>query len=150
MKLKNQTILDLVNNGLLNTTEHDVPAADAYKAYKFRKAIEKACNAIVEKDRDLPKAAGIEDGKESTEEQKARVAELRAALYNDETELDGNIVPMSWESFHALSNENRKVAVQITTGEMGADGSPKIATVYVDVFRVCETLLEGVLFKAED
>lgn len=143
MKLKNQTIINLVNNGLLNTTEHDVPAADAYKAYKFRKAIEKACNEIVEKDRDLPKAAGVEDGEEPTEEQKARIAELRSALYNDETELDGNIVPMSWESFHALSAENRKVPVQVQDGD-------KYATIYVDVFRACEGMLDGVLFKVEE
>ena len=69
MKLKNNEIIALVNAGLLNTTEHDVPAADAYKSYKFRKAVDKAFNAIVEKDRELPKTAGVENGKEPTEEQ---------------------------------------------------------------------------------
>lgn len=150
MKLKNNIIISLVNAGLLNTTEHDVPAADAYKSYKFRKAVEKAFNAIAEKDRELPKTAGVEDGKEATEEQNKKIAELRVALYNDETELDGNIVPMGWEGYHALSNENKRTAVQVPTGEKNEDGSPKFVTQYSDVFRVCENLLEGVLFKEED
>lgn len=147
MKLKNNEIIALVNAGLLNTTEHDVPAADAYKSYKFRKAVDKAFNAIAEKDRDLPKTAGVEGGKEPTEEQTKKIIELRTALYNDETELEGNIVPMSWEGFHALANENKRTAIQMPTGEKNEDGSPKFVTQFVDVFRVCEGILDGVLFK---
>lgn len=150
MKLKNNEIIALVNAGLLNTTEHDVPAADAYKSYKFRKAVEKAFNAIAEKDRELTKTAGVEDGKEPTEEQTKKIAELRVALYNDETELEGNIVPMSWEGFHALANENKRTAIQMPTGEKNEDGAPKFATQFVDTFRACEGILDGVLFKAEE
>ena len=150
MKLKNNEIIAMVNAGMLNTTEHDVPAADAYKSYKFRKAVEKAFNAIAEKDRDLPKTAGVEDGKEPTEEQTKKIIELRIALYNDETELEGNVVPMSWEGFHALANENKRTAIQIPTGEKNEDGSPKFATQFVDTFRACEDILDGILFKAEE
>lgn len=150
MKLKNSEILALVNMGLLNTTEHDVPAADAYKAYKFRKAVDKAFDAIAEKDRELPKTAGVEDGKKPTEEQNKKIAELRDALYNDESELEGNIVPMSWEGFHALANENKRTAVQVPMGEVNEDGSQKFVTQFVDVFRACEDILDGVLFKAEE
>lgn len=150
MKLKNSEILALVNMGLLNTTEHDVPAADAYKAYKFRKAVDKACDAIAEKDRELPKTAGVEDGKDPTEEQNKKIAELRDALYNDETELEGNIVPMSWEGFHALANENKRTAVQVPMGEVNEDGSQKFVTQFVDTFRACEDILDGILFKAEE
>lgn len=149
MKLKNNEIIALVNAGLLNTTEHDVPAADAYKSYKFRKAVEKAFNAIAEKDRELPKTAGVEDGKEPTEEQTKKIVELRVALYNDETELEGNIVPMSWEGFHALANENKRTAIQVPAG-LREDGSTKFITQFVDTFRACEGILEGILFKAED
>lgn len=149
MKLKNNEIIALVNAGLLNTTEHDVPAADAYKSYKFRKAVEKAFNAIAEKDRELPKTAGVEDGKELTEEQTKKIIELRTALYNDETELEGNIVPMSWEGFHALANENKRTAIQVPAG-LREDGSTKFITQFVDTFRACEGILEGILFKAED
>ena len=149
MKLKNNEIIALVNAGLLNTTEHDVPAADAYKSYKFRKAVDKAFNAIAEKDRELPKTAGVEAGKEPTEEQTKKIIELRTALYNDETELEGNIVPMSWEGFHALANENKRTAIQVPAG-LREDGSTKFITQFVDTFRACEGILEGILFKAED
>lgn len=149
MKLKNNEIIALVNAGLLNTTEHDVPAADAYKSYKFRKAVEKAFNAIAEKDRELPKTAGVEDGKEPTDEQTKKIIELRTALYNDETELEGNVVPMSWEGFHALANENKRTAIQVPAG-LREDGSTKFITQFVDTFRACEGILEGILFKAED
>ena len=149
MKLKNNEIIALVNAGLLNTTEHDVPAADAYKSYKFRKAVEKAFNAIAEKDRELPKTAGVEVGKEPTEEQTKKIVELRVALYNDETELEGNIVPMSWEGFHALANENKRTAIQVPAG-LREDGSTKFITQFVDTFRACEGILEGILFEAED
>ena len=148
MKLTNNKIISLVNTGLLNTTEHDVPAEDAYKSYKFRKAIEKAFKAIAEKDGEIPKTAGVEDGKKPTKEQE--IIELRQQLYNDETELEGNIVPMSWAGFHALSNENKKTAVQVATDENNEDGSPKMVTRFVDVFRSCESLLDGVLFKADE
>ena len=150
MKLKNTTILSLVNMGLLNTTEHDVPAEDAYKSYKFRKAIEKAFRDLADKDKELPKTAGVEEGKDPTEAQAKKIIELRQALYNDETELEGNIIPMSWAGYHALSNENKRTAVQVPTGEKNDDGSPKTVTQFVDVFRACEGLLDGVLFKGDD
>ena len=150
MKLKNTTIIALVNNGLLNTTEHDVPAADAYKAYKFRRAVEKAFNAIAEKDKELPAAAGVEKDKEPTGEQAKRIAELRTELYNDESDLGDNIIPMSWESFHVLANENKRVMMQVPTGETDDKGQPRFMPRQVDVFRACEGLLEGVLFKAAE
>ena len=150
MKLANNKILTLVNLGLLQTTEHDVPAEDAYKSYKFRKAIEKAFRDLADKDKELPKTAGVEEGKDPTEAQAKKIIELRQALYNDETELEGNIIPMSWAGFHALSNENKRTAVQVPTGEKNDDGSPKTVTQFVDVFRACEGLLDGVLFKGDD
>ena len=172
MKLKNTTILSLVNMGLLNTTEHDVAAEDAYKSYKFRKAIEKASKVIDEKRAELVKTAGIEDGAKFDERRKELAGKIRSEkeqkeldelneklkkfeeLYNelmkDESDLGDNIIPMSWAGFHALSNENKRTAVQVPTGEKNEDGSPKMETRFVDVFRACESLLDGVLFKADE
>lgn len=172
MKLQNNKILTLVNLGLLQTTEHDVPAEDAYKSYKFRKAIEKANKAIEEKRQELVKTAGIEDGAKFDERRKELAAktrsekeqkeldelneklkkfeELHNELMKDESDLGENIIPMSWAGFHALSNENKRTAVQIPTGEKNEDGSPKMATQFVDVFRACEGLLDGVLFKGDE
>ena len=135
--MKNYQIINLVNNGLLNTTEHDVPAADAYKAYKFRKAVRKAYDAIAEKEKELVEA----------EKDAQRLAELRMALYNDDSEVE--VVPMSWESYHLLAKENKATPYQVPAGQ-NEDGSPKFETKHIDFFRVFEDALEGVLFKEEE
>lgn len=142
MKVEIVKILTLINNGVLNTTEHDVPAADAYKASKFRRELKKAFDEIVEKEKALAETAGIDLNKtdEATEEQKNRFAELRAEMLKDEMEL--NVKPMPYESFHALAKENRQVPVQLP----GADG--KSVTINVDPFRNCEDILEGILWTA--
>lgn len=140
MKVANNLIIALVNSGLLSTTEHDVPAADAYKVYKFRKAVGKAYNELAEKEKDFPKEAGVEDGKEPNEEQTKRITELRIEMLNDEGDL-GDIKKMGYESFHALAAENKKTPIQIPV-----DG--KAVTQYIDIFRAFEERLEGVLWEA--
>ena len=142
MKVEIVKIITLVNNGVLNTTEHDVPAADAYKASKFRRELKKAFDEVVEKEKALAETAGIDLNKtdEATEDQKNRFAELRAEMLKDEMEL--NVKPMPYESFHALAKENRQVPVQLP----GADG--KSVTINVDPFRNCEDILENILWTA--
>lgn len=172
MRIKNHLILALSGNGLENTTNHDVPVKDAYKAFRFKDAIMKAAAEIEKKREGLVKEAGIEDGSEfdaklkelrsvaePTEEQKNELAELEGKLrkfqdlwkelMDDETELDG-VKTMSYESFHALSKENRNTRVSVPTGEKGKDGSPKFATVFVDVFDMFAGDLEGILWTAPE
>lgn len=152
MKLKNNIIISLVNLGISATTEHDVPVKDAYKAYAFRHAIEKANKDLDDKRQGLVKSAGIEDGQkfdermkelrkkgELTEVEKGELNEMEGKLkkfndlYNellvDETELEG-VKVMAYESYHALAKENR-----------GKEGKP-------DIFSLLAGELEGVLWEA--
>lgn len=152
MKLKNNIIISLVNLGISATTEHDVPVKDAYKAYAFRHAIEKAHKDLEDKRQGLVKSAGIEDGQkfdermkelrkkgELTEEEKGELAEMEGKLkkfndlynelLNDESEI-GNIKAMAYESYHALAKENR-----------GKEGKP-------DIFSILQGELEGILWEA--
>lgn len=155
MKLKNNIIISLMNLGISATTEHDVPVKDAYKAYAFRHAIEKAHKDLEDKRQGLVKSAGIEDGqkfdermkelrklaKENnlSEEEQKEFAEMEEKLnkfndlYNellaDESEI-GNIKVMSYESYHALAKENR-----------GKEGKP-------DIFSLLAGELEGILWEA--
>ena len=152
MKLKNNIIISLVNLGISATTEHDVPVKDAYKAYAFRHAIEKANKDLEDKRQGLVKSAGIEDGQkfdermkelrkkgELTEKEKGELAEMTGKLnkfnelynelLNDESEI-GNIKVMSYESYHALAKENR-----------GKEGKP-------DIFSLLQGELEGMLWEA--
>lgn len=152
MKLRNNIIISLMNLGISATTEHDVPVKDAYKAYAFRHAIEKANKDLDEKRQGLVKSAGIEDGQKFdermkelnkkdklTEAEKKELVEMEGKLkkfndlYNellsDETELEG-VKVMAYESYHALAKENR-----------GKEGKP-------DIFSLLAGELEGVLWEA--
>ncbi len=133
MKLKNSDILRLVNCGLLNTTEHDVPAGQAVYAFKFRRAVGKALGELAEQETELTK--GVKD--------EAKREELIRALHAEETDL-GEIKQMDLESFLILAAENRRTPVH----KVGANGAPG-STSYVDTFRVCEDLLAGVLYNNE-
>lgn len=128
--MKNQLIIVLVNCGLLATTEHSVPAKDAYKVYKFRRECGKAYDELAKRERDFAESAGVEG--EPTPEQAQRIAELRAEMLADESEI--NVTPMPYESFHALANENKETL---------APNGQKI-----DIFRVFEEDLEGILWVA--
>lgn len=142
MKLQNSIIIALGNSGLLSTTEHDVPAKDAYKVYKFRKAVGKAYSDLAEREKDFPKSAGVEEGKEPTDEQLSRIQELHTEMLNDETDL-GDIKTMGYESYHILANENRRTPVQIPEGD-------QVVTRFVDIFRVFQEALEGVLWEENE
>ena len=157
MKLKNTTILALINQGLQSTTEHDVPVKDAYKAIRFRAAVDKANKDIGEKRNELVKSAGIEDGQkfdermkelraiqEPTEEQKQELSgmqeklkkfeDLYKELLNDESELEG-VKAMPYESYHILAKENKAVKIPGTE-------------VSIDLFSVFAGELDGVLWEA--
>lgn len=152
MNLKNSVILSLINMGIAATTEHDVPVKDAYKAYAFRHAVEKAGKDLDDKRAGLVKSAGIEEPEKfdarmkelraitnRTEEQEAELTEMTGKLskfnelykelLEDETELSG-VKVMSYESYHALAKENR-----------GKEGRP-------DIFSIMQGELEGVLWEA--
>lgn len=148
MKLKNSTIIALCNAGILNTTEHEVPVKDAYKAFRFRKSLQKAIGGILEKEKDLHIAAGIDPNnmEAATEEQKKRFEELYAEFLNDEVEIEAKT--MSYESFHALACENKQVKLQVPV--ITSDGKQVTKTIFADPFRECEDLLEGVLWSAPE
>lgn len=128
MKLKISLLIALCNSGLLNTTEHDVHVVDAYKASKFRREVGKAIKDVIAREQELIKEAG---------DDAARRKELLDAYHGDE--IDIPVTPMSYESFHALSKENRAVRVYDDSGKLLA---------ICDPFRDFEGDLEGVLWLA--
>lgn len=142
--MKNIDILNLANTGILSITANDLDSAQAYKVLKFKKAVRKAFEAIIESERDILKEAGIEDGqafdKERNElrengsnperlaeldKQFSRFMELRNNLYKEDVELDCKVMP--YEQFHILQKENKEV-----------QGKP---------LNVFEDVLEGVLWE---
>ena len=143
--MKHIDILNLTNAGVLAITANDLDAAHAYKVLKFKKAIKKAFESIMESEREILKESGIEDAvafdkerkeliesgsnKERLDElnkQLSRVIELRGNLYKEEVELDCKTIP--FEQFHLLQCENKDLA-----------NKP---------LNAFEDLLEGVLWEA--
>ena len=128
--MKNADIVSLVNGGIQNITALTLPAAQSYKVYKFKRAIDAAYNAIVDAQKDILKQAGIEDLqefqkrhkelsdiKERTSEEQAELdslvkkdedaGKLVQELYGDTTNLDVKAMP--YEDWHNLQAENKDV-----------------------------------------
>lgn len=143
--MKTIDIITLANAGILAITANDLDAAHAYKVLKFKKAIKKAFESIMESEREILKETGIEDAVAFDKERKeltvsasdkkrleelnkqlSRVLELRDNLYKEEVELDCKTIP--FEQFHALQQENKDL-----------ERKP---------LNTFEDLLEGVLWEA--
>lgn len=156
MKLKNYIIKNLVDNGLENTTDHDLSAAHAYKVFKFRDEVAKANKEVDEKRVKLVKDIIGDGGEfekkrdelsklaERTEEQQkeldglnaklTKFNELYVELMNDESELNVKTIP--FEEYHLLARENKKTPVM--TGGKEA---------YIDFFTVFRSVLKGILWE---
>lgn len=130
--MRNADIIRLTEGGIQNIATTTLPAAQAYKVYKFKRAVEKAANAIIEAHKDILKQAGIEDLKEfqkrykeltdikeRTESEQAEfeslvkkdenAGKLVEELYEDTTELDVKAIP--YEDWHNLQAENKDIKV---------------------------------------
>ena len=68
--MKNIDIINLANGGILAITANDLDAAHAYKVIKFKKAVKKAFESIVESEKEILKEAGIEDAQAFDKERK--------------------------------------------------------------------------------
>ena len=145
--MKTIDILNLTDAGILSITANDLDAAHAYKVLKFKKAVKKAFESVMESEREILKEAGIEDAVAFDKERKeliesgsnpkrleemnkqlSRVLELRSNLYKEDVELDCKTIP--FEQFHTLQCENKDL-----------DHKP---------LNTFEEVLEGVLWSAPE
>ena len=114
MKIKNQLVLALVSNGVLNITATALNASQAYKIIKFRREVRKAFDELSEKEKDFIKDLGLEIGEngklEGKEDDIKKFGEFQQALYEDEVEL-GDIKAMPYDAWHELQKENKALAI---------------------------------------
>lgn len=114
--MKNSDIIAAVQGGFLQSTANTLPASEAYKHGKLRRALKKAYEALAEAQKEMIKDEGVEDynallreyAEKKSDEAKAkieRIGELLAKSGEDDTPLEG-VVPLSWENWHALRAEN--------------------------------------------
>ena len=156
--MKKSEIIALVNNGLLNATQHELSTAHSYKVFKLKSEVRKKFTAIGEDEDALRKECGIEDAtefdkrmnelraiKDPTDKEKKElkamvkqatdyVAKLKI-LHDEDVALEG-IKTMPYSEWVLLQKENRTIEF------MGRK---------VDVFSgIAEDLLYGVLWVAPD
>lgn len=113
MKLKNNIIVALVNNGALNITANGLDAGQAYKVIKFRRAIQKAFEALLEAEKAIIADCGLEIGEKGvlngSDESKEKFGKLRTELYADEAEI-GEVKSLPYADWHKLKGENKGLA----------------------------------------
>ena len=113
MKIKNQLVLALVSNGVLNITAITLDASEAYKIVKFRREVKKAFDELSEKEREFIRDLGLEIGEngklEGKDEDIRKFGEFQKALYEDDAEL-GDIKAMPFDAWHDLQKENKVLA----------------------------------------
>ena len=126
--MKNADIVALMNGGIQNITSVTLPSSQAYKVYKFKRAIEVAYNSIVDSQKGILKQVGIDDLqefqkrykelsdiKERTSDEQSEfeslvkkdndAGKLVQELYGDTTNLDVKALP--YEDWHNLQAENK-------------------------------------------
>ena len=128
--MKKVDIITLINCGILSMTAHDLKPAQAYKAFKLKKEVEKAFKDIQEEQKGIREDNGLTDELENkvkgiieklnmrssvTEEEKQEVLaynELQrkvSSLYREanKVEVALEIKPIPYEDWRKLQEENR-------------------------------------------
>lgn len=154
--MKNLDLVFMLNSGILDITNHELPASSAYKVVKFRSAVNKTFKKIQGLEEDILKDVGIEDPqvlnkrlkelnaiKNRTEEQEAELNELctkrdrynklREDMLQEKLTLE-NVETISYEDWHTLRKENKPKK----------DGGQDPLNNYV------ENLLEDILWAAPE
>ena len=126
--MKKIDILNLLNLGFGQVTNHNLPVEHAYKVVKMRKALSNAFESIQKDEEAIRKDAGIENPEEfdkelktlretekRTPEQETKLKEmneklnrflaLRSEMLNEEITLEG-VKAMPYDAWHELQKEN--------------------------------------------
>ena len=132
--MKKLDIITLVNCGILSVTAHDLKPAQAYKAFKLKKEVEKAFKDIQEEQKGIREDNGLTEDMENkvkgiidkmnmrfsvTEDEKQevlahnelqrKVSSLCREANKEEVILD--IKPIPYEDWRKLQEENRHKAI---------------------------------------
>ena len=97
--MKKQDIITLVNCGILSMTAHDLKPAQAYKAFKLKKEVEKAFKAIQDEQKGTREEAGI------TEEMSEKISKII-----DKVNMKSSVTEDEKQELLAYNELNRKVS----------------------------------------
>lgn len=153
--MRNKDLLYLASQGILNITSYTLTADNAYRVFKFRKALNTAIESIQESERRLWSEADIEDGRlfdieieklraegpskelELAEEKLSRYRKLRESLYEEDAQLEaGGNTAIPYGEWRKLQEENKAIEFN--------GRSINVLSGYAEI------LLENVLWKAPE
>lgn len=97
--MKKQDIITLVNCGILSMTAHDLKPAQAYKAFKLKKEVEKVFKAIQDEQKGIREEAGI------TEEMSEKISKII-----DKVNMKSSVTEDEKQELLAYNELNRKVS----------------------------------------
>lgn len=114
MKIKNKIIAILANNGGGEMLIRGLDLKDEYKAINFRKAINKAIEALIESEKEYIKQCNLTTGDKGkligSDEDIKRFQELRAEYHKDESEIECKTI--SFVSWAKLKQDNIALAIR--------------------------------------
>ena len=153
--MTNSDVLSLFNNGILDITSYSLDAKGSYSVMKFRNAIKKQLNTIVELENGILKELGVKDAANINN----RIKELEAKDKTPEELEEYNNLQEQAKKFNSTRGEMLAEKVEITGFtllnyeqwyNLRKENHPQDGSKPDPLNNYVEDILEGILWKADE
>ena len=153
--MTNSDVLSLFNNGILDITSYSLDAKGSYSVMKFRNAIKKQLNTIVELENGILKELGVMDAANINN----RIKELEAKDKTPEELEEYNNLQEQAKKFNSTRGEMLAEKVEITGFtllnyeqwyNLRKENHPQDSSKPDPLNNHVEDILDGILWKADE
>ena len=153
--MTNSDVLSLFNNGILDITSYSLDAKGSYSVMKFRNAIKKQLNTIVELENGILKELGVKDAANINN----RIKELEAKDKTPEELEEYNNLQEQAKKFNSTRGEMLAEKVKITGFtllnyeqwyNLRKENHPQDSSNPDPLNNYVEDILDGILWKADE
>ena len=153
--MTNSDVLSLFNNGILDITSYSLDAKGSYSVMKFRNAIKKQLNTIVELENGILKELGVKDAANINN----RIKELEAKDKTPEELEEYNNLQEQAKKFNSTRGEMLAEKVKITGFtllnyeqwyNLRKENHPQDSSKPDPLNNYVEDILDGILWKADE
>lgn len=153
--MTNSDVLSLINNGILDITSYSLDAKGSYSVMKFRNAIKKQLNTIVELENGILKELGVKDAANINN----KIKELEAKDKTPEELEEYNNLQEQAKKFNSTRGEMLAEKVEITGFtllnyeqwyNLRKENHPQDSSKPDPLNNYFEDILEGILWKADE
>lgn len=153
--MTNSDVLSLFNSGILDITSYSLDARGSYSVMKFRNAIKKQLNTIIELENGILKELGVKDAAKMNN----RIKELEAKDKTPEELEEYNNLQEQAKKFNSTRGEMLAEKVEITGFtllnyeqwyNLRKENHPQDSSKPDPLTNYFEDILEGILWKADD